>query len=348
MWNQFGAQLDGVLNPVVAAVAGWLAAALGGLLLVWLTTWIVINGIRVVTDGSSSSIIDLVRRAAFIIAIGATATSVPFISGPLLDGWRGVRGEVAGAFAAAVPGAPANPSDAWVVLDAMSAQLDRVLVELRMRASRLSFVELPEYLSLLTAYLMVGICGGLLQLVAGWLVMLSTFLGVFAVALAPLFIIAAAFEFSRQWFMNWVTYLLNVAVLTSVAMFAIAVSLALSSWTITRVVGMGGGGLFGAAADYFGIVLMLSAAHVLLAVMVYQGPSITAQMLGAAGVGQGGGMLQTVLLLSRMGRIERAVRPTSPAGAAAAGAVSQPTAGYRAGRNAAHAYQRVAAQMRRR
>lgn len=346
MWTGLGLQLDGILNPVVAAVAAALAAALVPLLAVWLTTWLIAEGTRLMTGGSSASVPDLARRAAFVIAIGLTATSAAFISGTLLDAWRGVRGQVAGAFAAAIPGGIADPSNAWAVLDTMGTRLDDVLMQLRQRASTLSWYELPEYLSLFSAYLILGLAGGLLQLVAGWLIMLSTFLGAFAIGLAPVFIIAAAFAFSRQWFMNWLTYVLNVAVLSAVAMFAIAVSLAMSSWAVARVGAMPGG-LFGAAADYFGIVLMLSTVHVLLAVMVYQGPSITGQLLGAAGVGQGGGMLQTLLLLGRMGGISRAVSARSAA-PSTAGSVSAPSAGYRAGRTLGYAYQRVAAQLRRR
>jgi type IV secretory pathway VirB6-like protein len=244
-----------------------------------------------------------------------------------------------------VPVSPANP---WTALDAMAVQLNDSLTEIRTRAGLLGWTEIPEYLSYFAAFLILMACGGILQLVSGWLVMLSTFLGAFGIALAPLFILAAAFQVSRQFFMNWVSYMLNVALLSGVAMFAIAVSLGLVNWVFLRVSSMPGG-LLDNTTDFFLIVGFLAVVHVMLAVMVYQGPAITAQMMGASGFGQGGGLAQTVLLLSRMGGSRGSA--ASAALPSPVGAVSAPSAAYRAGQATGQAgryvYQRVASRMRR-
>jgi len=348
MWGALGTQFNNLLNPIAAAVASALAAALVPLIAVFLTTWLIWQGIQLMTGGSSASVPDIVRRAALIIAVGVTATSVAFITGPLLDAWQGVRGEIAASFAAASI-VPVNPANPWTALDAMAVQLDDSLGVLRAAAGRLKWTEVPEYLSLFAAFLLLLICGGVLQLVAGWLVMLSTFLGAFGVALAPLFILAAAFQVTRQFFMNWLSFLLNVALLSGVAMFAIAVSLGLVNWVFIRIGAMGG--LLVATADFFRIVGFLAIVHVMLAVMVYQGPAITAQMIGAAGIGQGGGLAQTVLLLSRMGGARGGAGAAAGPVPGQVGAASQPSAAYRAGQAAGQAgrfvYQRVAARMRR-
>ena len=349
MWGQLGIAFNDLLDPIVAAVAAALAAALVPLLAVLLTTWLIWQGMQLMTGGSSASVPDLVRRAAILIAIGITATSAAFITGPLLDAWNGVRGEVAASFAAA-SAVPVNPNNPWTAVDAMAVQLNESLNEIRTRASRLGWSEIPEYLSYFAAFLLLMICGGLLQLVAGWLVMLSTFLGAFGIALAPLFILAAAFQVSRQFFMNWVSYLLNVALLSGVAMFAIAISLGLVNWVFQRVAALPGG-LLDSTADFFLIVGFLAVVHVMLAVMVYQGPAITAQMLGAAGFGQGGGLAQTVLMLSRLGGARGGAAASAGPVPGQVGAASQPSAAYRAGQAAGQAgrfvYQRVAARMRR-
>lgn len=350
MWAALGTAFNNLLNPIVAAVATGLAVALVPLLLAFLTTWLIWQGMQLMTGGSSASVPDLVRRAAILIAIGITATSAAFITGPLLDAWNGVRGEVAASFAGASP-VPVNPNNPWTALDSMAVQLNDALNEIRARAGRLGWTEIPEYLSYFAAFLLLMICGGLLQLVAGWLVMLSTFLGAFGIALAPLFILAAAFQVSRQFFMNWVSYLLNVALLSGVAMFAIAISLGLVNWVFQRIADPAMGGLFGAAVDFFLIVGFLAVVHVMLAVMVYQGPAITAQMIGAAGFGQGGGLAQTVLLLSRMGGARGGAGASAGPVPGQVGTASQPSAAYRAGQAAGEAgrfvYQRVAARMRR-
>jgi hypothetical protein len=347
MWGQLGAQFNALLNPIVASVAGSLGGAIGILIVVFLTTWLVWQGIVLMTDGGGSSAPDVVRRAAIIIAVGTTATATSFITGPVLDAWDGVRGQIAAAFAAGSP-IPVDPANPWSALDALSVQLNDALTTIRTRAATLGWTEMLEYLSYFAAFLLLMICGGLLQLIAGWLIMLSTFLGAFGIALAPLFILAAAFQISRQFFMNWVSFLLSAALLSSVAMFAIAVSLGLVNWLFARVNGAFGG-LFGATADFFLIVGFIAVVHVMLAVMIYQGPAIAGQMLGAAGFGQGGGLAQTVLLLSRMGGARGgAGAPSAPI---QVGTVAQPSAAYRAGQAAGQTgrfvYQRVAARMRR-
>jgi hypothetical protein len=142
MWGQLGIQFNSLINPIVAAVAAALAAALIPLLVVCLTIWLVWQGILLMTGGSSASVPDLVRRAAIIIAIGATATSAAFITGPLLDAWQGIRGEVAASFAAA-SAVPVNAANPWTALDAMAVQLNVSLTEIRTRAGLLGWTEIP-------------------------------------------------------------------------------------------------------------------------------------------------------------------------------------------------------------
>jgi type IV secretion system protein VirB6 len=344
VWTPLGAEFNAILLPIIAGVAAALAAVLVPVLLAALTLWLVTQGAGLMTGGSSAPVPALLWKAAIIVAVGTLATTVAFTTGPLFQAWDGIRGEIATAFATA-SGGLVNAATPWAALDALGLELETALMQIRAEAAKVSsFYELPEYLTYLAAWVILGISGGVLQLVAGWLVMLSSLLGAFAIGLAPLFIAAAAFQASRQYFINWLTFLLSIATLSGVAMFCLAVSIRLSVWAFARAATFSAT-FTGSAADFLGVVLLLAVVQLLLAVLVFQGPSIASQMLGAAGIGQGGGLIQTAMLLSKISRGGAAAAPSAPS----VGSITAPSGAYRGGLAAGaatrHVYQQVAARM---
>jgi type IV secretory pathway VirB6-like protein len=344
MWTALGAQFDSILLPLIAGVAGVLAAALVPLLLAALTLWIVTQTVGIMTGSSSASWPSLVWNAAIVVAVGGLATTVAFTTGPLYDAWDGVRGEIASAFATA-SGGLVSAASPWDAIDAMAAAQETALQQIRNAMANKSFYELPEIITLMTGWFILGLGGGLLQIVSGWLVMLTSFLGAFAIALAPLFLAAAAHRASRTYFVNWLTFLLSIALMSGVAMFCLAVSIRLTSWVFLRV-GAFGPNLLSTPADFLSVVTTLAIIHALMAVLVFQGPSIAGQMLGAAGIGQGGSLMQTMLLLSRTAGRGAAAAPSGPAPAGRiAGAPSAYASGRAAGVAARYAYQQVASRM---
>lgn len=345
MWTALGAQFDAILLPIIAGVASALAAALVPLLLAALTLWVITQTVGIMTGSSSASWPSLVWNAAIVVSVGALATTVAFTTGPLFQAWDGVRGEVASAFATA-SGGVVNATSPWGAIDAMATGQESALQQIRTEMANKSFYELPEILTLLAGWFILGLGGGLLQIVSGWLVMLTTFLGSFAIALAPLFLAAAAHRASRSYFVNWLTFLLSVALMSGVAMFCLSVSIRLTDWVFVRV-GNFGPNLLSTPADFLSVVTTLAIIHALMAVMVFQGPSIAGQMLGAAGIGQGGSLMQTMLLLSRTaGRGASAAPATGPAPAGRiAGTPSAYVSGRAAGVAARYAYQQVASRM---
>lgn len=343
MWTALGAEFNAILVPIIAGVAAVLAAALAPVLLASLTLWLITQGAGLLTGGSSQPVPTIAWRAAIIVSVGALATAAAFTTGPVFQAWDGIRGQIATAYATASGGA-VDPTTPWSAIDAMAARLEDALRQMREEAASKSFYEITEYLTLMLGWFILGVCGGLLQLVCGWLVMLTTLLGAFAIGLAPLFIAAAAYQATRSYFMNWLTFLLSVAAMSGVAMFCMAVSIRLTNWIFGRVASFGPT-LFASAADFLGVVLTLAVMHILMAVLVFQGPSLTSQMLGAAGIGQGGSLLQTAALLTRITRSSAPAASSAPSVGRITGASSAYRGGHAAGAATRHVYQQVAARM---
>lgn len=343
-WGEIGNQLNGVVGSVFTAVAAALAGYLAALIAVIYTLYFIVVGARAVT-GQEPDLPAMAWRISWVLVIGALATSASFVAGPAFEVFDSVRGGIASAFVAGGAAVGVPPSDPWTAIDNFAQAAYASMEELRVKASSLNFYELPEYLNLMLAYVLIAISTGVLQLVSAFLVGLGTFLGAFGLSIAPLPILALAFAPTRSYFMSWLSFMFNVALLSGVSMFSLAISIKLSRWFADHIADRGG--ILEGPTDFLMIALMWSFVHMFLAVMVYQGPSITAQLTGGGAFAQGGGLVHSV-----MRHFSR--NPSSPGAALGVGTVSNPSrlraaseaAGRAAGRATGYVYQRVAASRR--
>ncbi len=344
-WGEIGNQLNGIVGSVFTAVAASLAGYLAALIAAIYTLYFVVVGARAAT-GQEPDLPAMVWRISWVLVVGALATSASFVAGPAFEVFDSVRGGIASAFVSGgAIGAEVNPSDPWTAIDNFAQSAYASMEELRVKASSLNFYELPEYLNLMLAYVLIGISTGVLQLISAFLVGLGTFLGAFGLAIAPLPILALAFAPTRSYFMSWLSFMFNVAMLSGVSMFSLAISIKLSHWFADHIADKGG--ILEGPTDFLMVALMWSFVHMFLAVLVYQGPSITAQLTGGAAFGQGGGLVHSVM--------RHFTRQQNNSGAATGvGTVSRPSrlraaseaAGYAAGRATSYVYQRIAASRR--
>lgn len=342
-WGEIGNQINGVVGTVFAAVAAALAGYLLPLAGTLFTLYLIVLGARMAT-GQESELPAAVWRTAWVGVVIGLATSAGFVAGPVFDLFDSLRGGIASAFVVGGGAGGVSPTDPWSAIDQFAAAAYDSMERLRTRAAGLNWYELPEYLNLAAAYLLVAISTGVLQLVSAFLVGLGTFLGAFGLAVAPLFIFALAWQPTRSFFMSWLGFMFNVALLSGVSMFSLAISIRLSVWFSNHI--EAGGGILEGPVDFMAVALMWAVVHSFLAVIVYQGPAIAAQLTGGAGFAQGGGLVYSI------SRFTRSRDGSSASQSSGVGTVTQPSrlrmaseaAGRSAGQATRYVYERIASR----
>ena len=334
-FTTLGAWLTTFLNGYVNSVVATLAAALAPLALVLLTIYVASYGYAV-ARGEVSEPLGVfgwkMIKMSFVLALSlGSGLYISLISSSitgLQDGMATVfiSGGAGGAFAG---GAPAT---AFGALDAANASASALLNDLWKDAGILR-------LDLFLAGFMfsLGLC--VLLLVGGVVTLMAKMFMAFALAIGPVAILCLMFKPSAKFFDAWLSVAMSSAVLSWFVFFALGLALFINDELVKTVAASG-------AFSAVGTVSVMKAAvsgvviYGLLAVLLWQAPSLASALTGGPALRSGAGMAMSYVA----GRSQGASGATRGGGAGAAGGTVVPGGGAGAAAGATASGARMAYQ----
>jgi type IV secretion system protein VirB6 len=305
-----------------ARVSGDLAVALVPIALLLVTIYVAVYGLAVMRGEASEPVGTFAWKMVKVGAILSFALPGLYYSGNVVAWASGLQDGLATLFVA--PSAAAAIT-AFGALDLASMQANEQLALLWKDAGmfRLDLVLASLLFSLgTTIFLVVGAFVGLL----GKLIL------TFALAIGPLAILCLLFKSTARFFDSWLSFVLSAIVLSWFVFFALGMSLYVSDRVVQAistgsafVAGIPGSvGALEAAGTYLAVMC-------LLAIVLYQAPSLASSLTGGASI-QSGAQMATNSMVAM-----RAMGGNNSGGAAAAGGGNMTKGGgaaYVAGRAA--------------
>jgi type IV secretion system protein VirB6 len=209
-------------------------------------------------------------------------------------------------------------------------------------------------LDLVLASLLFSLGTTIFLVLGAFVALLGKLILTFALAIGPLAILCLLFKPTARFFDSWVSFVLSAVVLSWFVFFALGMSLYVSDRVVAAiadgsafVAGVPGSvGALEAAGTYLAVMC-------LLAIVLYQAPSLASSFTGGASIQTGAQMISNAVVASRLGGRAGAAAAASGSGGSmgrgggaayvagrAAGAVG--SAGGAAASGARAAYQRVA------
>ena len=327
-----------------ARVSGDLAVGLVPIALLLVTVYVAVYGLAVMRGEATEPVGIFAWKMVKVGAILSFALPGLYYSGNVAAAANGLQDGLATLFVAprAVPAATAfgaldlantaaNEQLALLWKDAGVFRLDLVLASLLFSLGTTIFLVLGAFVALLGKLILT-----------------------FALAIGPLAILCLLFKPTARFFDSWLSFVLSAVVLSWFVFFALGMSLYVSDRVVTAI---GEGSAFVAGVP--GSVGALEAAGTYLAVMcllaivLYQAPSLASSLTGGASIQTGAQMISNAVVATRLGGRAGAAAATSAAGGSmargggvayvagrAAGSVG--SAGGAAANGARAAYQRVA------
>ena len=327
-----------------ARVSAELATGLVPVALALITIYIAIYGLAVMRGEASEPVGTFAWKMIKVGAILSFALPGLYYSGNVVAWATGLQDGLATLFVA--PRAVAATT-AFGALDLANTQANEQLSLLWKDASmfRLDLVLASFLFSLgTTVFLVLGAFVGLL----GKLIL------TFALAIGPLAILCLLFKSTARFFDSWLSFVLSAVVLSWFVFFALGMSLYVSDRVVQAistgsafVAGVPGSvGALEAAGTYLAVMC-------LLAIVLYQAPSLASSLTGGASIQTGAQMISNAVVATRLGGRAGAAAAASGSGGSmgrggggayvagrAAGGVG--SAGGAAANGARAAYQRVA------
>lgn len=300
-------------------VSAELAAALVPIALLVVTVYVAVYGLAVMRGEASEPVGTFAWKMVKVGAILSFALPGLYYSGNVVIWAMGLQDGLATLFVA--PRA-AVATTAFGALDLANAQANEQLSLLWKDASmfRLDLVLASMLFSLgTTIFLVFGAFVGLL----GKLIL------TFALAIGPLAILCLLFKSTARYFDSWLSFVLSAIVLSWFVFFALGMSLYVSNRVIAAirdgtafVAGIPGSvGALEAAGTYLAVMC-------LLAIVLYQAPSLASSLTGGASIRNGAQMVTNSMVAMRAMGGGR-----SSGGAAAGGSMARGgSAAYIAGR----------------
>jgi type IV secretion system protein VirB6 len=325
-------------------VSADLATGLVPVALALVTIYIAIYGLAVMRGEASEPVGTFAWKMVKVGAILSFALPGLYYSGNVVAWATGLQDGLATLFVA--PRAAAATT-AFGALDLANAAANEQLSLLWTDASmfRLDLVLASLLFSLgTTIFLVLGAFVGLL----GKLIL------TFALAIGPLAILCLLFKSTARFFDSWLSFVLSSVVLSWFVFFALGMSLYVSEKVVFAiadgsafVAGVPGSvGALEAAGTYLAVMC-------LLAIVLYQAPSLASSLTGGASIQTGAQMISNAVVATRLGGRAGAAAAASGSGGSmgrggggayvagrAAGGVG--SAGGAAANGARAAYQRVA------
>ena len=325
-----------------ARVSGDLAVGLVPIALLLVTVYVAVYGLAVMRGEATEPVGIFAWKMVKVGAILSFALPGLYYSGNVAAAANGLQDGLATLFVAprAVPAATAfgaldlantaaNEQLALLWKDAGVFRLDLVLASLLFSLGTTIFLVLGAFVALLGKLILT-----------------------FALAIGPLAILCLLFKPTARFFDSWLSFVLSAVVLSWFVFFALGLSLYVSDRVVAAiadgsafVAGVPGSvGALEAAGTYLAVMC-------LLAIVLYQAPSLASSLTGGASIQTGAQMISNAVVATRLGGRAGAAASGSGgsmgrgggvayvAGRAAGGVGS---AGGAAANGARAAYQRVA------
>lgn len=327
-----------------ARVSGDLAVGLVPIALLLVTVYVAVYGLAVMRGEATEPVGIFAWKMVKVGAILSFALPGLYYSGNVAAAANGLQDGLATLFVAprAVPAATAfgaldlantaaNEQLALLWKDAGVFRLDLVLASLLFSLGTTIFLVLGAFVALLGKLILT-----------------------FALAIGPLAILCLLFKPTARFFDSWLSFVLSAVVMSWFVFFALGMSLYVSDRVVAAiadgsafVAGVPGSvGALEAAGTYLAVMC-------LLAIVLYQAPSLASSLTGGASIQTGAQMISNAVVATRLGGRAGAAAAASGSGGSmgrgggvayvagrAAGGVG--SAGGAAANGARAAYQRVA------
>jgi len=327
-----------------ARVSGDLAVGLVPIALLLVTVYVAVYGLAVIRGEASEPVGIFVWKMVKVGAILSFALPGLYYSGNVVAWATGLQDGLATLFVA--PRA-AVVTTAFGALDLANTAANEQLALLWQDAGMLR-------LDLVLASILFSVGTTIFLVLAAFVGLLGKLILTFALAIGPLAILCLLFKSTARFFDSWLSFILSAIVLSWFVFFALGMSLYISDRVVAAirdgtafVAGVPGSvGALEAAGTYLAVMC-------LLAIVLYQAPSLASSLTGGASIQTGAQMISNAVVATRLGGRAGAAAAASGSGGSmgrgggvayvagrAAGGVG--SAGGAAANGTRAAYQRVA------
>jgi type IV secretion system protein VirB6 len=321
-----------VLNVVSALIAGITPIALTAM-----SVWVLLYGWAVLRHQVSETVPDFVWRVTKIGLVLAVALQSGLYVTTVVDSATALATGVATTFLPV--GVPTTTvSSPYALLDTFNDNASRQVADIMVDAG-------ITRLDLLLAAAIFSIGSVAFLCVAVFVVTLSTVFLTFIIGVGPLFVFCLAWKPTQRFFDSWLGMLLNAAVLTWFAFFALGLSAFLGDQMFTGI--QASGGFLGSTINALGEATRYCILMLVMAILCFQAPSLAAALTGGAAVQQGIQMVQNAVMVAGLrarSGVPGGTSANSSGGVIRAGA-GLPYATGKAAGAAAHAGARFAGTM---
>lgn len=305
MFKWIGDQFDKILNGYVLDVVSSLTAALAPIALVAMTLWVALYGWAVLRNEVTETVPIFLWKTFKIGLVLVFSLQVGIYIGNVADTANSLAMGVATTF---LPDGvdPAVLATPYALLDAFNDKASQLVLDILKEAGimRLDLV----FASVVTAF------GNVIFLcIALFVVTLAKVFMTFVLAIGPLFILCLAWKPTARFFDSWLSMLLNAAVLTWFAFFALGISVYMGG-AILKVID-GNGGFLGPNFNVVAESLKYCIVMILMAIICFQAPSLASALTGGAAVQQGVQMIQNAMMVSGLRAGNRGAAGGAPGGA---------------------------------
>jgi type IV secretion system protein VirB6 len=288
MFSWFGAKLGDILSNYVLGVVQKLMLGLTPIALTATTIWVLLYGWAVLRNEVSETVPTFVWKLtklglvlAFALQSGVYITNVADAANSLATG-------VASTFLpAAVPAD--TVTSAYQLLDEFndnaSAQVGDIMKEAGITRLDLFFAA-----GLFSVGSVAFLC------VAVFIVTLATVMLNFVVAVGPVFILCLAWRPTQRFFDSWLSMLLNAAVISWFAFFALGLSAFVGREMFLAI--QSAGGFLGTTLNVLGEATRYCVLMLVMAIICFQAPSLASALTGGAAVQQGVHMVQNLWMVA--------------------------------------------------
>ena len=344
MFAKLEAWFNAFFLGYAARVSADLAVGLVPVALVLVTVYVAIYGLAVMRGEATEPVGTFAWKMAKVGAILSFALPGLYYSGNVAAAATGLQDGLATLFVA--PRAVAAAT-AFGALDLANTAANEQLALLWKDAGMFR-------LDLVLASLLFSLGTTIFLVLGAFVALLGKLILTFALAIGPLAILCLLFKPTARFFDSWVSFVLSAVILSWFVFFALGMSLYVSDRVVAAiadgsafVAGVPGSvGALEAAGTYLAVMC-------LLAIVLYQAPSLASSLTGGASIQTGAQMISNAVVASRLGGRAGAAAAASGSGGSmgrgggaayvagrAAGAVG--SAGGAVASGARAAYQRVA------
>jgi len=291
MFARLEAWFNAFFLGYAARVSADLAAGLVPVALSLVTVYIAIYGLAVMRGEASEPFGTFAWKMLKVMAILSFALPGLYYSGNVVAGAIGLQDGLANLFIAPRGGASLT---AFAALDTANDQADEQ-VQLLWKDASFWRIDLAF------AGVMFNAGTTILLVFGGFVALLGRLVLTFGLAIGPLAILCLLFKPTARFFDSWLSFILSAVVLSWFVFFALGMSLFVSGRVVESLANSGAfvpGGLVSAiqgASTYLAVM-------VLLAIVMYQAPTLASSLTGGASIQTGAQMVSNTVLAMRLGR----------------------------------------------